>query len=438
MIANNWFSAALSFRKQIFESNNQRNNLSFSGSLEYWVVSSGSGNSKSIYNNIDNTLGHDRNEKFIYSFSFPFTKKINKKTKFSLVPGATLLPDKLGNKNKGKNFYGNNIFLASGLSFEILKNFQLLSSYTYLFGPGNNYFDDNLNFQRKPIYSFGFNWDVNPIIGIEAKITNGYGSTPSTSLLTIPSDNEPLYYLGGAYKPFREDTKYFPLNKNDEFLLFGGLTVNNALIPSRGTTQLRLGYDAKGNALAFYGYSLSNIFQLELSTSFFNDVKLAENNNEDLQNKFLNDFNYRFGGKLSIFSPQKGDLFWTSLRTSVGRNEGTTKQGYNFTELLNTFKINESVYLNISPKYFFSGTKSFGGLGISTEVKLLDNVKLIPEINTSFKKDPDFNSSIVLRYIYQPQKSVDFYYSNAASVKDIGQLLEAEDHRFGINFNLLY
>ena len=438
LIANNWFSAALSFRKQIFESNNQRNNLSFSGSLEYWVVSSGSGNSKSIYNNIDNTLGHDRNEKFIYSFSFPFTKKINKKTKFSLVPGVTLLPDKLGNKNKGKNFYGNNIFLASGLSFEILKNFQLLSSYTYLFGPGNNYFDDNLNFQRKPIYSFGFNWDVNPIIGIEAKITNGYGSTPSTSLLTIPSDNEPLYYLGGAYKPFREDTKYFPLNKNDEFLLFGGLTVNNALIPSRGTTQLSLGYDAKGNALAFYGYSLSNIFQLELSTSFFNDVKLAENNNEDLQNKFLNDFNYRFGGKLSIFSPQKGDLFWTSLRTSVGRNEGTTKQGYNFTELLNTFKINESVYLNISPKYFFSGTKSFGGLGISTEVKLLDNVKLIPEINTSFKKDPDFNSSIVLRYIYQPQKSVDFYYSNAASVKDIGQLLEAEDHRFGINFNLLY
>ncbi|OUL43892.1 hypothetical protein B0W81_01355, partial [Prochlorococcus sp. HOT_208_60] len=217
LIPNNWFSSALSYRKQIFESDNQKNNLSFAGSLEYWVVSSGSGNSKSIFNNIDNTLGLDRHEKFIYSFSLPFTKKVNKKTKFSLVPGTTFLPNKLGNKNNGNNFYGNNLFLASGLNFEILENFHLLSSYTYLFGPGNNYFDENLNFQRKPIYSFGFNWDVNPIIGIEAKITNGYGSTPSTSLLTIPSDNTPLYFLGGNYKPFLEDTKYIPLDKNDEF-----------------------------------------------------------------------------------------------------------------------------------------------------------------------------------------------------------------------------
>ena len=438
LIENNWFTAAISYRKQIFESDNQINNLSFAGSLEYWVISSGSENSKSIYNNIDNTLGLDRHEKFIYSFSLPFTKKVNKKTKFSLVPGATFLPDKLGKKNNGKNFYGNNLFLASGLNFEILRNFQLLSSYTYLFGPGNNYFDENLNFKRKPIYSFGFNWEVNPIIGIEAKITNGYGSTPSTSLLTIPSDNTPLYYLSGSYKPFGKDTEYNHLSENDEFLLFGGLTVNNALIPSRGTSQLRFDYDNKGNVLTFYGYSLSNIFQLELSTGFFKDVKLAENNNEALRDKFLNDLNYRFGGKLSIFSPQKGDLFWTSLRTSVGRNEGTAKQGYNFTELINTFKINESIHLNITPKYFFSGTKSFGGLGISTELKLLKNIKLIPEINTSLKKDPDFNSSIVLRYIYQPQKSVDFYYSNAAGINDIGQLLEAEDHRFGIKFNLLY
>ena len=76
------------------------------------------------------------------------------------------------------------------------------SSYTYIFGPGDNSFDENLNFKRKSIYNYGFNWDLNPIVGIEGKITNGYGLTPSTSLLTIPSDNKPLYYVGGTYKPF--------------------------------------------------------------------------------------------------------------------------------------------------------------------------------------------------------------------------------------------
>ena len=52
-----------------------------------------------------------------------------------------------------------------------------------------------------------------------------------------------------------------------------------------------------------------------------------------------NTFNYRFGGKLSLLSLQKGDPFWTSLRTSVGRNQGDNQQGYSFSELINTFKL---------------------------------------------------------------------------------------------------
>ena len=440
LIPNNWASLALAYKKKIFESENLRNNLSLASSFEYFVISSGSSNTKSIYNEIDNSVGHDRHEKFIYSLSLPFTRKLNNKTKFSIVPGSSFMPDKLGEKNVGKNFYGNNFFLSSGLNFNLTKDIQLIGSYTNLFGPGHNSFNKNLVFERKPIYSYGFNWNVNPIIGIEGKITNGYGSTPSTSLLTIPSDNKPLYYLGGSYRPFSTDTKYTPLKGNDEMLLLGGLTVNNALIPARGTSQISLDYDARGNASAFYGYSLSNIFQLETRIGSFNDVKLASAKNSKLQNIFLgkNNFNYRFGGKLSIFSPQKGDLFWTSLRASLGRNESPNHQGYSFLELINTFKVNDLVYFNFTPKYFYSGFGSFGGIGMSTHVKLFDNLHLIPEVNSSVRNEPDLNSSISLRYTYKPQKSIDFYYSNAAGIQDIGQLLEAKDHRFGIKLNLLY
>ena len=440
LIPNNWASIALAYKNQILESDNFKNSLSFSSSLEYWVVSSGDGNKKSIYNEIDNSVGLDRYEKYIYSFSFPFTSQLTNQTKISIVPGMIFIPDILGDKNIGKNFYGNNYFLASGINYDITTNVQLIGSYTYIFGPGHNSFDENLKFHRLPIYSYGFNWNVNPIIGIEGKITNGYGNTPSTSLLTIPSDNKPLYYLGGKYNPSLIDTQFVPLKEENELLLFGGLTVNNALFPERGVNQINLNYDQKGNLFAFYGYSLSNIFQLELTTGSFNDANLINKKNSSLQSIYLNEktFNYRFGGKLLILSPQMNNPFWMTFRTSLGRNEGSNHQGYSFTELINTFKINNWLAFNISPKYLFGGVESFGGIGISSYINLLDNLQLIPEINTSFTNGSDFNSALALRYRYSPAASVDLYYSNAAGIQDIGQLLEDKEHRFGIKLNFLY
>ena len=440
IIPNNWANVALAYKKQILESEDFKNSLSFSSSIEYWVVSSGNDSKKSIYNEIDNSVGLDRYEKFIYSFSFPFNSQLNNQTKISVIPGLTFMPNKIGDKNIGKNFYGNNYFLATGLNFDIATNLQLNSSYTYLFGPGNNSFDENLNFRRKSIYSYGFNWNLSPVVGIEGKITNGYGLTPSTSLLTIPSDNKPLYYIGGNYKPFLEDTKFTPLNKNNDLLLFGGLTVENALFPERGISQVDLNYDEKGNLFASYGYSLSNSFQLEISAGSFNEVNLEHKNTPSLKDVYLNEntFSYRFGGKLLIFSPQKNDLFWMTLRTSLGRNEGSNHKGYMFSELINTFKVNNWWALNISPKYFYSGVKSFGGVGISSNINLLKDIQFIPEINMSLKNNSDFNSTYALRYSYSKGKSVDLYYSNAAGIQDIGQLLENKEYRFGIKLNFLY
>ena len=440
IIPNYWGSVALGYKKRIFESYNSMNTISIASSLEFWNVSSGSGTKKSIYNEIDNSVGHDRHDKFIYSLSLPFSKQLNKKTKFLIVPGATFIPDKLGEKNIGKNFYGNNYFLASGLDFDVAENIRLVSSYTYLFGPGHNSFDKNLKYQRNSIYSYGINWDVNQIISFEGKITNGYGSTPSTSLLTIPSDNKPLYYLVGRYKPFSEDTKFIPLEEKNKLLLFGGVTNNNALFPEKGGSQISLNSDDKGNLFAFYGYSLSNIFQLELlNIGSFNDLNLSGIKNSSLYSTYLaeNNFNYRLGGKLLIYSPQKDDLYWLALRTSLGRNDDT-KQGYLFTEFINTFRVNNWLAFNISPKYFFSGVESFGGVGFSSYINLSDNLMLIPEMNSSFRKDSDLNSTLALRYSFSPNKSCDLYYSNAAGVQDIGQLLKDNEYRFGVKLNFLY
>ena len=159
-----------------------------------------------------------------------------------------------------------------------------------------------------------------------------------------------------------------------------------------------------------------------------------------MQSTYLNEntVNYRFGGKLLIFSPQKNDSFWMTLKTSLGRNEGTNHQGYMYSELINTFRVNDWLAVNVSPKYFFSGLESFGGVGISSNINLLENIQFIPEINTSLKNNSEFNSTYAFRYSYTQDKSIDFYYSNAAGIQEIGQLLENKEFRFGIKLNFLY
>ena len=63
---------------------------------------------------------------------------------------------------------------------------------------------------------------------------------------------------------------------------------------------------------------------------------------------------------------------------------------------------------------------------------------LIPEVNTSIKNDSDLNSTLAIRYSFSPERSLDLYFSNAAGIQDIGQLLKEEEYRLGIKFNFLY
>ena len=398
-VAYHWQNYAFSFKKKLLNNNENSFAISLVPTLEYWRHASGSKDSKSIYNQKDSGQGRDRFDNLIGSLSFPVSKKLNENFTALIVPGVTFLPEKLGSKGIEKNAYGNNFYIGSGIILDMAKDVNFLASYTSPLGPGNNYFDNDLNYSRKPIYSIGLGWDINSKIGVEGKLTNSFGATPSTGLLTIPSDNQPLYSANITYKPYGEDTYLTPLNERDKLISSGGITVNNALMPRVGTSQINFNYDNKGNLFGSYGYSLSNIFKLELlDIGSFNEVKLSGEKNSNLYSTYLDESNlsFRLGGKLLIFSPQKNDLYWMSLRSSVGRNNDNN-QGYLFSELINTIRVNNWLAFNISPKYFLSGVESFGGIGFSSYINLLDNLMLIPEINTLIKNNSDLNSTLGLR-----------------------------------------
>ena len=316
-----WQNYALALKKRLIDENKFNFGLSIVTTIEYWRHASGSEKSKSIYNQRNNLVGKDKFENIVGSISLPISKNVDKNLNLFIIPGITFLPEKLGKNGIGKNSYGTNFYIGSGIVLGINENINLLLSYTIPLGPVNNYFNNKLNFARKSIYSFGLGWYINPKISIEGKITNSYGASPATGLLTIPSDNQPLYSANIIYKPYEEDTFLAPLNKKDRLINYGGVTVNNSLIPQEGTNQISINYDSKGNWFGSYSYSLSNIFQIELiNIGSFKASDLELNDNQDLFSTYFtdNNINFRIGGKLLIFSPQKDDSFWLSMKTSVG------------------------------------------------------------------------------------------------------------------------
>ena len=436
---NNWVTIAIGLKKKIFESEKSKTNLSLASSFEYWFISSGSNSSKSIFKEKGGSLGMDRYTEFISSLSLPFSKSFGNVASFSIVPGIVFIPEKLGNTNVN-NFYGNNAYIGSGLEFNLSKNIKLLGSYSYLFGPGNNYFDSNINYSRKPIYSYGLNWDVNSIIALQGKITNGYGSTPATSLLTIPSDNQTLYYLSGTYKPYQDDTFMLPLEKYNKLLVFGGLTVDNALIPRKGQSQLSIDYDSEGSYFGSYKYSLSNVFQLQfISIGSYKGIDYNSRKNSRFFSNYLNEnnLNYRIGGKLLLLSPLKNDFMWLSSRVTLGRNN-ESKDGYIFTDLISTLKLSNWWAFNFNPKYLYSGTGDLAALGLSTNINLPKNLQFIAETNIGVTEQSETNATYSLRYLYHPRKSIDIYISNAIGLLDIGQMFKSNEYKVGTKLNFIF
>lgn len=431
---NYWRNYALVFNKKLFSKKKSDIDFSFNSSLEYWEIDS-------YYKKIDNSIVYGNDSKLLGSISFPFTKKF-KNLNFLMSPRVSFLPDNLGSSSKNKNFYGNNYSLTTGLGIDIFPNTNFGATYTFLYGNSKNTFDSDLNFIKNNIYSYGINWYPNSVLNLNLGLTNSFGMTPATSLLTIPSANLNLYEFKITFRPDHRDTIKIPLASEKKYLYHSGLTVNNALIPRRGSNELFASYEGNRSIFAYYGYSISNIFQIEFANlARIKNNKIHNNSeaNQKLRNTFFSEgnFNNRFGGTLNLFSPDKGDSFWMSLRTTIGRDQKSV-QGYLFSEILNTFQVNDKLTLNISPKYAWSGIKSTGGAGLSMVYKINERFSLSPEMNVNFRDSKDNNNALVLKYLINEKKSIDFFLTSALGHQDMSQLIKSKDNKMGIRINVLF
>ncbi len=432
---NFWESYGASLKTPLYKQNNW--SIALESSIELWNVQSGAPN---IFNS-SNKLVSTKN--LVGSITLPASFQVTKDLQVSILSGISFLPQKQGHNQGGEGtFYGNNIFAGTGLMWRPISKITFLTSAILPLGPGDNSFNSDLDFKKKPILNFGIDWDLNPRIGLEGRLTNGFGATPSTGILTLPSANQLGYYAGIKYTPSAIDSPQREFTFRETSLSKGGLTVGSALIPPGGTTQAWGNLDSSGNVFGYLGHSISNNFQLDIiNLGKFNDIPPREGNTKAIVNEYLsnNGVKTRVGGKIILLSPKSKIPIWTALRLSAGRSRWLSGgQGYLFSEFITTWEPTRRIAININPKAAWNNISTPKGVGLGANIQVSKKLQLIPEYNLVESPKDNNNYTIALRWLLTEDFNIDIYGSSAAGLQDIGQLIGADETKLGTRFNLTY
>jgi len=430
---NYWEIYGASLKKSIYEKNNF--NISTSFSIESWFIRSGD---DLIKNNMFNSLNSQYKSKdLIGSFHIPITFKLSNKTSFYFLSGINFLPDKKNSYDQlASDFYGVIPFAGGAISKKLNKTIEINSSLILPLGSSKNSFNKNIDFYNSYIYSFGINYYLNPKISFEGKLTNSFGLTPSTAVLTIPSSDELGYYFGLNYNPWRFDSPITKFKDNEIYLNTFGITDENAYLPRYDSTIIKLNYDNKNSYLFNIKYSLSNDFQLDfLNLNMINhESELNKTNKKLLENYVGSDnLNTRVGGKFYVYKTKTLDYI-SALKVSLGRAQ-SSKQGYFFLKSINTFKLNNKTFLNLNPKFAWSGINSPKSIGASINYLFNKKYALVSETNIPLDELNENNFTLAFRYIVDQNKSYDLYTTNALGINDLGTMFKSRSNKFGVQFN---
>ena len=419
---------------------NKNWSMSLNSSLENWTV--GSGGSDSLgQNSGDNASPNIFNDSgkrvetnnLIGSISLPLTWYTNKNWQFTFTPGISFLPSSQGEGQGGAGeFYGTNTYISGGILWHPIPEIGLTASFVQPLGTGTNSFDENLKYSRVPVLSGGLNWHLNPRIALQGQLTNGFGATPATALLTLPSDNSLGYSANFVFTTDAPDTPQPSLSPIQESLSLGGFTVNTALVPPDETKLIKVSADTNGNLDTIFGLSISNIFHLDFYRSETQDVPQTT----DQARSYAGDsaVNLRGSGKAVLTSPLRGAPFWSALRISFGRNMdamSNTANGYLFAETPLTWEANSKIAININPKLAWADVGNLWGIGASANIQLAPRLELIPEANIILSSKAEINNTLGLRWNVRDDLAIEAYASTASSIVDIGQLLNDKQVRWG-------
>ena len=433
--ANKWISIGLGSRLNLFR--NYKFSTSLDTSIESWYIKSGGcngigceGDSSNIF---DKSLNEFKNTNLIGSIALPTTFKISKKTNFVFSPKLTFLPEEQKYKTNSGSFYGFNSGIGLGFSHELTNRFHIYTS-SYIPLKGENYFDENITFKKAVIYDLGFSYILDPKISFQSYLTNSFGATPATGILTIPSDNNLIFGTRLIYKPTSLDFVEKGYTKKE--YKFEGLSVTNSGIIQPNKTLVDISLDKEGNTWTSITTGLSRSFNFEINVG-------KSSNFSNIENKYFNEYigsdlyNLRFGGKAILINQNEYFPISSGIRMTFGRSLGETWPGYLFIENTNTKIFSKRIKFNITPKIAWTSLDNPSALGTSLIFDINDNFSIIFERNNALR-NAESNFTSALRFTPKSNRYIDLYLTDAVSFTDIGELINAKQVVYGLKFGFKF
>ena len=433
-VSNRWIIYGTSFTWQFINKNDLL--MAFNSSIENWNVKSGGCNSYNCDKTSNNIFTNQKeeviNNNLVGSISLPINYKLTNRLDFNLSPRYIFLPLSQSKESSSGKFYGSSFGVGTGIEYKLLKNLKSYSSLYFPIASGYNSFDENLVFKKKAIYNAGIIYSLDPKISLEAAVTNGFGLSPSIGTLTLPSSDELLYKTSLIYRPKNINLPTKNESKKNR-LRFGGLSVSTAEPLNPGEIYVNYYLNNNSSQANKIGWGASNRFNFDFT---FSSIGQNEYTDQPFAGKYhsLNRLFVRGGGKAVFLSQMNGDFITSAARVSAGRLRG---KGWLLTELINTYKLNDELSLNLNPKVSFSGIASPASIGTSLNWQIHKDISLIPEYNFALKESTD-NWTIALRFSKFRNINFDLFTTNSLNFIDTGQMQRSESNSFGFNIGFMF
>ena len=92
--------------------------------------------------------------------------------------------------------------------------------------------------------------------------------------------------------------------------------------------------------------------------------------------------------------------------------------------------------ININPKLAWAGVGSLWGFGIGANIQLAPGWELVPEANIVMDSLKKSNGTLGIRWNATDDITIEAYGTTASSIIDMGQLLNAEEIRWGSRISI--
>lgn len=369
----------------------------------------------------------------IGSFHLPLTYTVNPNLQLHVTPGVSVFPDDLN----GIPYYGTVASLGGGFSWRASNRLLAFGSLTAPVSGGNTIASDR-SITKELVYTVGARYNFTPKVALEGYVTNGFGSTPATGIVTFfPDGNDPLFGLRVVYAPGKNyPNTYRPtplasvstrMSQMDQ----DGFTVGTAGVMAPGEVHVGTSGGTSGNGAVMLSIALEQDFQIDgIIEDYSNDGSLSSADDPTPDSA-----RWMVGGRIRVLDQNNGSPFSWTLRALGGRDVDNQDVGVLYLATPASFDVHNKLTLQVEPKFFAFGSERVYGLGLGANYEILDGLQLIGNVTpVSDGRTPTW--ALGARYDFANGGwSVDLSATNAIGRYGHGTMVSQDDTRFAIGLS---